>query len=355
MGRPRAGGARRLRRGAARPRRRGALPDRAAHRDARRARTARNHAITSALAGLHLGDTLRDYLARLLRDASPERADRRTSPPASATTRCAAASGWSPSLLASDDFLIDPLPNLLFTRDSSVWVRDRVAVTSLAMPARTRETQLTELIYTEHPRFAGTRKIHGWHHEHVEGGDVLLLAPGRDRGRRRRADDARRRRAARPPGLPRRPRAHRARRADRAGARHHAPRHRLHDGRRRQDRDVPQRRRHPARRTPSRCRRPGRRRARPDARRRRAPSRSWSPPRRRWRSTRCTRSTPASTRSPPSASSGTTATTPWRSRRGSRSPTSATTRPTTGSRRPASRSSGSPAPSSARAAAARAA
>ena len=47
------------------------------------------------------------------------------------------------------------------------------------MPARKRETQLTELIYTEHPRFAGqTRKIHGWHNEHVEGGDVLLLAPG---------------------------------------------------------------------------------------------------------------------------------------------------------------------------------
>ena len=53
-----------------------------------------------------------------------------------------------------------------------------MAVTSLAMPARRRETQLTELIYTEHPRFRGTRKIHGWHHEHVEGGDVLLLAPG---------------------------------------------------------------------------------------------------------------------------------------------------------------------------------
>jgi arginine deiminase len=59
-----------------------------------------------------------------------------------------------------------------------VWVRDRVAITSLAMPARARETQLTELIYTEHPRFRGTEKIHGWHHEHVEGGDVLLLAPG---------------------------------------------------------------------------------------------------------------------------------------------------------------------------------
>ena len=62
--------------------------------------------------------------------------------------------GLVTSLLAHDDFLIDPLPNLLFTRDSSVWVRDRVAITSLAMPARKRETELTELIYTEHPRFA---------------------------------------------------------------------------------------------------------------------------------------------------------------------------------------------------------
>ena len=44
--------------------------------------------------------------------------------------------GLVTSLLAHDDFLIDPLPNLLFTRDSSVWVRDQVAVTSLAMPAR---------------------------------------------------------------------------------------------------------------------------------------------------------------------------------------------------------------------------
>ena len=86
--------------------------------------------------------------------------------------------GLVTSLLAYDDFLIDPLPNLLFTRDSSVWVRDRVAITSLAMPARKRETELTELIYTRHPRFAGTPRIHGAHLEHVEGGDVLLLAPG---------------------------------------------------------------------------------------------------------------------------------------------------------------------------------
>jgi arginine deiminase len=51
-------------------------------------------------------------------------------------------------------------------------------VTSLAMPARMRETSLTGAIYRHHPRFAGTELVHGPDHEPVEGGDVLLLAPG---------------------------------------------------------------------------------------------------------------------------------------------------------------------------------
>ncbi|NHD18823.1 MULTISPECIES: arginine deiminase [unclassified Actinopolyspora] len=76
------------------------------------------------------------------------------------------------------DFAIDPLPNLLFTRDSSVWIGDRVAVTSLAMPARTRESALTDLVYAYHPRFAQSVRAYGAHSAPVEGGDVLLLAPG---------------------------------------------------------------------------------------------------------------------------------------------------------------------------------
>jgi arginine deiminase len=138
---------------------------------------AREHAITTGLSGLHLGDTMRTYLTQALRDASPEELTGYLTA-GIRNDEVRGGFGLVTSLFASDDFLIDPLPNLLFTRDSSVWVRDRVAITSLAMPARARETQLTELIYTEHPRFAGTRKIHGWHHEHIEGGDVLLLAPG---------------------------------------------------------------------------------------------------------------------------------------------------------------------------------
>jgi arginine deiminase len=76
------------------------------------------------------------------------------------------------------DFVIPPLPNVLFTRDSSVWLGDSVAVTSPSMPARRRETWLTDLIYRHHPRFAGTPTIYSPGEEWLEGGDVLLLAPG---------------------------------------------------------------------------------------------------------------------------------------------------------------------------------
>src|SRR4051794_24938358 len=137
----------------------------------------RARAIDDVLDSLNLGDTLRDYLRTALAEHSPE-ALAQVLTAGVRNDEVRGGFGLVTSLLAHDDFLIDPLPNLLFTRDSSVWIRDRVAITSLAMPARARETQLTELIYTEHPRFAGTPTIHGAHHEHVEGGDVLLMAPG---------------------------------------------------------------------------------------------------------------------------------------------------------------------------------
>ena len=87
-------------------------------------------------------------------------------------------SGLVYRLMDSHDFVVDPLPNLLFTRDSSFWVGDQVAVTSLAMPARVRETVLTAVIYTHHPRFAGTEHVYDADLEPLEGGDVLVLGPG---------------------------------------------------------------------------------------------------------------------------------------------------------------------------------
>ncbi len=89
--------------------------------------------------------------------------------------------GLVEQMTGPSQFIIRPLPNLLFTRDSSVWVDDRVAVTQPAMSARRRESTVTGAVYTHHPRFAGTPLLYGgstsdeaW----LEGGDVLLLGPG---------------------------------------------------------------------------------------------------------------------------------------------------------------------------------
>ncbi|WP_134740641.1 arginine deiminase [Nocardioides sp. 503] len=137
---------------------------------------ARDSAIATALADLDLGDTMRGYLNGMLHDASAEDLTGYLTA-GIRNDEVRGGFGLVTSLLAHDDFLVDPLPNLLFTRDSSVWVHDRIAITSLAMPARKRESQLTEIIYSLHPRFADSPRILGHHFEHVEGGDVLLLAP----------------------------------------------------------------------------------------------------------------------------------------------------------------------------------
>ena len=76
------------------------------------------------------------------------------------------------------DFVIEPLPNLVFTRDSSIWIGPRFVIPSLALRARVREASLTDLIYAHHPRFTGVRRAYESRTAPVEGGDVLLLAPG---------------------------------------------------------------------------------------------------------------------------------------------------------------------------------
>jgi arginine deiminase len=137
---------------------------------------ARRVAIEQATTSLRMGDTLRAYLREWLAERSPAEL---TAALTAGIRNDEVRGGFGvvTKLLDPHDFVLNPLPNLLFTRDSSVWVKARVAVTSLAMRARARETQLTELIYTYHPRFAGVEQIHGWKNEHVEGGDILLLAP----------------------------------------------------------------------------------------------------------------------------------------------------------------------------------
>jgi arginine deiminase len=136
---------------------------------------ARDAVLALTLDHLPLGDTLRTYLRQALAEAAPADLTRHLIA-GIRNDEVRGGHGLVTALLQPEDFLVEPLPNLLFTRDSSVWIGDRITVTTLAMPARARETGLTTIVYAHHPRFTGVPRING--REHVEGGDVLLLAPG---------------------------------------------------------------------------------------------------------------------------------------------------------------------------------
>ena len=53
-----------------------------------------------------------------------------------------------------DDFLLPPLPNTLFTRDSSFWVYEGVGLSSMQHPIRRREVANISAVYRYHPFFA---------------------------------------------------------------------------------------------------------------------------------------------------------------------------------------------------------
>ncbi|MGO9100442.1 MAG: arginine deiminase [Mycobacterium sp.] len=142
---------------------------------------ARMQGVAAAVDARRLGSTLAQELSAYLRSLDPARLAH------------ALIAGMTFAELPSDtrpdgslvrrmhhgsDYVIEPLPNLLFTRDSSIWVGPRVVIPSLALPARAREASLTDLIYAHHPRFTGVRRAYESRTAPVEGGDVLLLAPG---------------------------------------------------------------------------------------------------------------------------------------------------------------------------------
>lgn len=83
------------------------------------------------------------------------------------------------------DFVIEPLPNHLFTRDTSCWVYGGVSLNPMMKPARQRETNHLRAIYRWHPTFAGQGFIKYFGDEdlhydnaNIEGGDVLVIGKG---------------------------------------------------------------------------------------------------------------------------------------------------------------------------------
>ena len=77
------------------------------------------------------------------------------------------------------EYLMPPLPNTLYTRDTTCWVYGGVTLNPLYYTARLDETLLMKAIYAFHPDFRGANIWWGdpeqhWAMASLEGGDVLV-------------------------------------------------------------------------------------------------------------------------------------------------------------------------------------
>ena len=78
---------------------------------------------------------------------------------------------------SESDLIIDPMPNLYFTRDPFASVGTGVFLHRMRFPTRCRETIFADYIFRYHPDFEGlvTRYYDRDFHANIEGGDVLNL------------------------------------------------------------------------------------------------------------------------------------------------------------------------------------
>ncbi len=81
------------------------------------------------------------------------------------------------------EYLMPPLPNTLYTRDTTCWLYGGLTLNPLYWPARHDETLLMKAIYGFHPEFTGATVWWGdpeldWGSATFEGGDVMPVGNG---------------------------------------------------------------------------------------------------------------------------------------------------------------------------------
>ncbi|WP_037911947.1 arginine deiminase [Actinacidiphila yeochonensis] len=81
------------------------------------------------------------------------------------------------------EYLMPPLPNTLYTRDTTCWIYGGLTLNPLYWQARRDETLLMKALYTFHPDFAGANVWWGdpelrWDEATLEGGDVMPVGDG---------------------------------------------------------------------------------------------------------------------------------------------------------------------------------
>jgi arginine deiminase len=93
--------------------------------------------------------------------------------------------GLKAAVLGPSGFVLPPLPNHLFTRDTTCWIYGGVSLNPMATSARRRETMHLEAVYRFHPLFSAASFetwFGGVDHDPgtatIEGGDVLVIGRG---------------------------------------------------------------------------------------------------------------------------------------------------------------------------------
>jgi arginine deiminase len=84
--------------------------------------------------------------------------------------------------LGQEGLIVPPLPNMIFTRDTSTWIYGGVTLNPMHWAVRRQETLLTTAIYRFHSRFKGSDHKVWWGNPEqdfgpatLEGGDVMPL------------------------------------------------------------------------------------------------------------------------------------------------------------------------------------
>jgi len=81
------------------------------------------------------------------------------------------------------EYLMPPLPNTLYTRDTTCWLYGGLTLNPLYWPARHDETLIYKAIYEFHPDYAGSTVWWGdpekdWRQATFEGGDIMPVGNG---------------------------------------------------------------------------------------------------------------------------------------------------------------------------------
>ncbi|MGW5637352.1 arginine deiminase [Streptomyces sp. NPDC003832] len=81
------------------------------------------------------------------------------------------------------EYLMPPLPNTLYTRDTTCWLYGGLTLNPLYWPARHDETLLMKAVYRFHPDYAGSTVWWGdpeldWGQATFEGGDIMPVGRG---------------------------------------------------------------------------------------------------------------------------------------------------------------------------------